>query len=101
VHEAAAPGAVPHPPVPGQCSAAALSDAHRVGQLILAVGFEAGMWDLPSVLDIARQAADAIGALVDEHGASQQQQAAGGGAVGGGGAGTGLTQRAADAVCHL
>jgi hypothetical protein len=51
----------------GHCSAAALSDAHRIGQLILAVGFEAGMWDLPSVLDIARQAADAIGNLVEEH----------------------------------
>lgn len=52
----------------GHCSAAALSDAHRIGQLILAVGFEAGMWDLPSVLDIARQAADSIGNLVEEHG---------------------------------
>jgi len=52
----------------GNCTVAALSDAHKVGQLILAVGFEAGMWDLPSVLDIARQAADAIGNLVEEHG---------------------------------
>jgi hypothetical protein len=60
----------------GQCSSAALSDAHRVGQLILAVGFEAGMWDLPSVLDIARQAADAIGNLVEEHGTPQTAAAA-------------------------
>lgn len=60
----------------GQCSSAAWSDAHRVGQLILAVGFEAGMWDLPSVLDIARQAADAIGNLVEEHGTPQTAAAA-------------------------
>lgn len=43
----------------------ALSAAHRVGQLILAVGFEAGLWDLSAVIDIARQAADAIGELVE------------------------------------
>eukprot|EP00775_Hariotina_reticulata_P010323 gene10323-10480_t len=52
-------------------SAAALAAAHRVGQLILAVGFEAGLWDLPSVLDIARQASDAIINLVEVYGGSQ------------------------------
>jgi hypothetical protein len=65
------------------CSSAALSDAHRIGQLVLAVGFEAGMWDLPSVLDIARQAADAIGNLVEEHGAPVTAAAAGSSASGG------------------
>jgi hypothetical protein len=67
--------AAPAPLLPGQCTAAALADAHRVGQLVLAVGFEAGMWDLPSVLDISRQAADAIGALVDEHAPTAQEVA--------------------------
>jgi hypothetical protein len=66
----------------GVCSVAALCDAHRIGQLILAVGFEAGMWDLPSVLDIARQAADAIGNLVEEH-ATPVAAAAGSTAMGG------------------
>lgn len=80
-------------------SAAALAAAHRVGQLILAVGFEAGLWDLPSVLDIARQAADAIMNLVEVHGAPAGRQAApqlpgagagsGPGAAAGGGAGGG------------
>lgn len=74
----------------GSCSAAALADAHRIGQLILAVGFEAGLWDLPNVLDIARQAADAIGNLVEEHGtpgAAAAAAAAAAGSSGGGGGG--------------
>ena len=74
-------GGAPEPLPPGHCSAAALADAHRVGQLILAVGFEAGMWDLPSVLDIARQAADAIGNLVEEHGTPAPAGAAAAAAV--------------------
>jgi ClpP class serine protease len=41
------------------------------------------MWDLPSVLDIARQAADAIGNLVEEHGAPVTAAAAGSTASGG------------------
>lgn len=98
---AAAVAAMPHPLVPGQCSAAALADAHRVGQLILAVGFEAGMWDLPSVLDIARQAADAIGNLVEEHGTPPPAAAAAAvvaPGAGGPAAGNGSTATSAPAV---
>jgi hypothetical protein len=76
----------------GAVSAATLAAAHRVGQLILAVGFEAGLWDLPSVLDIARQAADSIMNLVEVHGAPEAaaaQQQGPGGATGGSAAGPG------------
>jgi len=55
-----------------------------VGQLILAVGFEAGLWDLPSVLDIARQASDAIINLVEVYGGSQGVGVGVGGGVGAG-----------------
>jgi hypothetical protein len=44
------------------------------------------MWDLPSVLDIARQAADAIGNLVEEHSTPGAAAAAAANGIGSGGA---------------
>lgn len=40
--------------------------ARHVGALLLAVGFEAGMWDLPAVLHTAKQACAAIMDIVQE-----------------------------------
>lgn len=94
----------PNRPLSGSesSSAAVLAAAHRVGQLILAVGFEAGLWDLPSVLDVARQASDAIMHFAEAYGSSgatavtPQQHMPDAGASGGAGGGTGDDSKSSD-----